>query len=81
MIEFITNYLPEILSGLSTLFLSVITLCIVWVKTKTKSIESKVESCVIHNLSHYYIVINGVKYNLSQVQIYKEVNENVQEDA
>lgn len=66
-LEIISNNLPLVVSALFNLVLNAISLILVLVKTRTRSLQKKVL-----NLSDYYVEIDGKIYYLNDLKIQKK---------
>ena len=66
-LEIISNNLPLVVSALFNLILNAISLILVLVKTRTRSLQKKVL-----NLSDYYVEIDGKIYYLNDLKIQKK---------
>ena len=66
-LEIISNNLPLVVSALFNLILNAISLILVLVKTRARSLQKKVL-----NLSDYYVEIDGKIYYLNDLKIQKK---------
>ena len=66
-LEIISNNLPLLVSALFNLILNAISLILVLVKTRARSLQKKVL-----NLSDYYVEIDGKIYYLNELKIQKK---------
>lgn len=66
-LEIISNNLPLLVSALFNLILNAISLILVLVKTRARSLQKKVL-----NLSDYYVEIDGKIYYLNDLKIQKK---------
>ena len=69
----LSMHIPELVTMVLSILLSLGSLIITIIKTKQKSISSKVEKTLsTSSLGRYYVMINEKKVYLSDLHIYKE---------
>lgn len=73
MQELFSEYLTEIITGALSIIITAISLVITIIKTRQKEIENKVNKVDLRsNLRQYFVFINGKKWYLSEIDIYKD---------
>ena len=66
------EFLQIILQYALTPILALLSLITTFIRTREKSISFKVDKSLSSSLKDYYVLINGVEYNLSDLSIYKK---------
>lgn len=69
------EFLQIILQYALTPILALLSLITTFIRTREKSISFKVDKSLSSSLKDYYVLINGVEYNLSDLSIYKKTAE------
>lgn len=73
MQELFNEYLTEIITGTLSIIITGISLVITIIKTRQKEIENKVNKVDLRtNLRQYFVFINGKKWYLNEIDIYKD---------
>ena len=66
------EFLQIILQYALTPILALLSLITTFIRTREKSISFKVDKSLSSSLKDYYVLINGIEYNLADLSIYKK---------